>query len=736
MKAHFLAACFFATTATAPFAAESPATFPELPALVRGVQKIASPGAPGRVCVFGGTAFPVVVGKADKTVQPVVGAAQVGAGRVVVFGHDGYLEAATLKEADTAKFLANCITWTARGAAKPQVVILGGKGLGAALEASGFTTAPADLAKLTPAQVLIADGRQVKPGDVDGILKFIRAGGGFITAGTGWGWKSLNPGRELATDFALNRILAGTGVMIADGTAGDTTQGGFTVNPSVPTLAHAGRALLAAVAHTEGTAKLSSADATLASATLVAAAECLPSNDTALLPRLRALAANPKVTSVPSPKSPVKSDNLAGRILVTMQGQALRKLPPEKIRAHTAAEFFPGLPPKGAPRVQSASVLVNTGIPGWRSTGLYAAPGDLVTALIPAGAVGKKLQLRIGAHKDELWHLDSWKRFPEITRVFPLKGTVTKAACAFGGLIYIEVPKDASPETVTVQITGAMAAPFYMHGRTSVELWKSSIRNNPSPWGELASSKVILTLPSEVLRTLDDPKALMDTWDRILDLDAELAGISKQRPRPERIVCDEQISAGYMHAGYPIMTWMDQPKNFANRESLLKGNWGIFHELGHNHQVSDWTFEGTGEVTCNLFSFYVMDKLCGVKPRDYVHGGKGLPVIKLHQTYFAGGPASYERWKKEPFTALCLYAQLQDAFGWEPYQKVFAEYRALPDAARPKSEQDKRDQWMTRFSKTVGKNLAPFFRKWGVPVSDAAAQSVASLPAWLPDDMK
>ena len=28
-------------------------------------------------------------------------------------------------------------------------------------------------------------------------------------------------------------------------------------------------------------------------------------------------------------------------------------------------------------------------------------------------------------------------------------------------------------------------------------------------------------------------------------------------------------------------------------------------------KVSDWTFDGTGEVTCNLFSLYVMDKLCG-----------------------------------------------------------------------------------------------------------------------------
>jgi hypothetical protein len=228
----------------------------------------------------------------------------------------------------------------------------------------------------------------------------------------------------------------------------------------------------------------------------------------------------------------------------------------------------------------------------------------------------------------------------------------------------------------------------------------------------------------------------METWDRILDLVAELATIPKERERPERIVCDEQISAGYMHSGYPIMTWMDQPQNFASRASLIKGNWGIFHELGHNHQVKDWTFEGTGEVTCNLFSFYVYDKLCGVKPRDYVHGGGSVPVIELHNKYFATGAPSFERWKADPFTALCMYTQLQDAFGWETYQKLFAEYRALPDTQRPKTEQERRDQWMQRFSKTVGKNLAPFFRKWGVPISDAAANSVAALPTWMPPAMQ
>ena len=70
---------------------------------------------------------------------------------------------------------------------------------------------------------------------------------------------------------------------------------------------------------------------------------------------------------------------------------------------------------------------------------------------------------------------------------------------------------------------------------------------------------------------------------------------------------------------------------------------------------------------------------------------------------------------------------------WDAYQQVFAEYRSLEKSPRPKSDDEKRDQWMVRMSRTVGHNLGPFFDAWGVPVSDEAKQSVAELPLWMPD---
>ena len=98
------------------------------------------------------------------------------------------------------------------------------------------------------------------------------------------------------------------------------------------------------------------------------------------------------------------------------------------------------------------------------------------------------------------------------------------------------------------------------------------------------------------------------------------------------------------------------------------------------------------------------------------------------------GPVRSEAWKKDPFLALFMYCQLREAFGWEPFKKVFAEYRALPPKERPQEDVDKRDQWLIRFSRAVGKDLGPFFEEWGVRTSQTARDSLKDLPTWLPDN--
>jgi hypothetical protein len=307
--------------------------------------------------------------------------------------------------------------------------------------------------------------------------------------------------------------------------------------------------------------------------------------------------------------------------------------------------------------------------------------------------------------------------------------------------VFVEVPEKAALGRISVTIAGAVAAPRFVRGETSLAEWKKTIRNAPAPWAELEGKRCILTVPSYAVRDLDDPEALMAYWDETMDHCADLYGIPRERTRPERYCVDRQISAGYMHSGYPIMTGDDVAKTFCDLTVLRgkEGNkvWGFYHEVGHNHQVGDWTWEGCGEVTNNLFSLYGNEMLNGVTP-DYTasHPAIRPDALKTRmEKYFTDG-TDYEKWKSDPFLALTMYIQLRREFGWEPFKKVFAEYRTLPRNERPQNDLEKRGQFMVRFSRAVGKNLAPFYQLWGVPISEEARRAVSNYPVWMPDELK
>ena len=475
----------------------------------------------------------------------------------------------------------------------------------------------------------------------------------------------------------------------------------------------------------------------------------LPADDTTLRPKLREeLKQHEAALNQLSREHPLQSN--VEKALLAFQLEEISRLPVEKTPALPATKFFPGAVPAEAKRV-AKSVTINPNKPGWdntgiysqpdkphwHSTGLYAAPGEVITVQVPAGVTNQGLRVRIGAHTDTLWHLAKWERYPEISADFPITSTDTAAANAFGGSVYIESPVACRIPAFSAQIKGAVEAPRFILGETDPAAWRSTIRNLPAPWGELESSKCIITLPAVALAKLDDPTALMQFWDTVMDRFADLAGRPYERHRAERYVPDIQISAGYMHSGYPLMTGTDMNEVFVDTQRIVTnghgGVWGLFHEMGHNHQNADWTFDGTVEVTENLFSLYAFEKICRTDPLEaHPSLAKGAWIRNMNR-YLAAG-AQFEQWKQDPFVGLIMYIQLKNAFGWEPFVKTFTEYQQVPSGERPQSDDQKRDQWMVRFSRTIGKNLGPFFQAWGVPTSQAARDSIQSLPQWMPDN--
>ncbi|MEO5914538.1 MAG: M60 family metallopeptidase [Luteolibacter sp.] len=408
----------------------------------------------------------------------------------------------------------------------------------------------------------------------------------------------------------------------------------------------------------------------------------------------------------------------------------LMALPPEKVTAHPAATDFPGVPAADSKKI-TREVPMDTKIPRWHSTGLYAAPGTIVTVEVPPDAANAKLGVRIGCHQDKLWSekIKSWTRVPEISRLFPVTEKSTPVANAFGGLIYIVVPPDCKLGEIKVTVRDAIPAPLFVAGKTDPVAWKKEIRDFPGPWAELAGKNLVISLPSENIRKLDDPAAVIAFWDKVVAAEDDLAGTTANRTSPERFVLDRQISAGYMHSGYPIMAWLDQAPKVANMDELKKGSWGFFHELGHNHQNKMWTPEGTGEVTCNIFSMYCFEKVCGLPRRG--HGAMNDASREKQLREFYSNPEL--AWTSNPFLALNFYDQLVEGFGWDTFKKVFLVYRDMPEKDRPKTNPERLDEWLIHFSKATGKDLGPFFVSWRIPVSEAALKKAQGPPVWMPE---
>jgi hypothetical protein len=536
----------------------------------------------------------------------------------------------------------------------------------------------------------------------------------------------LNPGKDLRTDYSANQLLAPMGLVFTDSTTRKTTPTGFAAAARPSLLINAAKALEAFEDQSMKNRKLTDSEIVQIGATLSQAIHNIPEEDKLFLPKLKQLMSLQDVEPVPSYENPIRDRDILQRIILTEQTHKLKNLPAEEVKPHPAAENFPGSVPDDAPRVRR-TLKIDTNVSRWHSTGLYAAPGDLIEVSVPASAAGRGLAVRIGAHKDRLWHKPFWRRVPEITREFLLKGQVTSAANAFGGAVYIVVPKNCSMGAISITVNGAVNAPFFELGKTDPDQWRKTIKNYPAPWAELVTSKVVLTVDSDYVRGLDDPEALMKTWDQVMDGCSDLIAAPRSRQSPERYVADVQISAGSMHAGYPIMTHMSGNKAMTDHVTLITvGNWGLFHEMGHNHQSRYWTFDGTGEVTCNLFSLYLQEIICGIKIADDRRvGTEGRK--KQIQSFLDTG-------EKKAFPFLVMYVQLQEAFGWDAYKEVFAEYRNTPERQLPKTDDQRRDQWLVRLSKTVGKNLGSFFQAWKVQTSQKARASIAHLPNWMPED--
>lgn len=695
---------------------------------------------PGRIDLTDDQSFPLLFGDGGSI---VAAAASAGEGRAVAFTHGSFLKPGELlAQEPTLQLVANAVRWAGRSS-KPKVGLH--RGVGGLVEL--FAQADIDAEVIEPGDVrsgridvyCVIGHEILEDAEIVRLFEFVNDGGGLVVATTPWAFgKKFEP----FSTFPGNQLLAAAGMQFEpDGYAGGKT---LAIGPSsdVPAMAVDGEGPAPTALARRLVEDPSAVPKAQAATALLEAKFLRGANLEEFLSLLLQLneTVGPIVPTEENPLVP-GADPLIDAI-VELESHFNETAPAGTMYAIPAAADYPGEVPDDAERVsQTFSIdgtwrgwLEGRNAGGWaakemRPTGLYAAPGEVVSVTLPARIAGEGFEVVIGSYGGNLRNRDQWHRYPDWQVKADVVDRVTKVSSGLGGLITIRVPRGAEYEEIEVSIEGAIPAPLYVHGETDPSAWASEIRQRPAPWAELASDRMIVAVPSEYIRGLSDPGPVMEVWDRYIEAAADLVMVDRNDYRAERIVFDRQTSAGSMHSSYPVAAHLgDAAEKAVDARLLAEGDWGFFHEYGHNHQHDLWSLPGTGETTCNLWSVYLYEEVVGTH-RDETHRAiRPLDRKQRVNAYFSSGANFEKDWSV--WTALETYLMVQEKFGWEPFRKVFDEYNRLAPAERPQGQDQINDQWVIRLSKACGTNLAPFWRTWNLPLSSDVDRALADLPAW------
>lgn len=465
------------------------------------------------------------------------------------------------------------------------------------------------------------------------------------------------------------------------------------------------------------------------------------------------VAANEGVV-VTYPISTSDSDAMALEVARDRLNRAVPADQPQPVVREISA--YPGAVPATAPRVSRTveldrrfrdSSYLRAGAPmqNWQSTGLYAPAGETLT--ITLDNVSEQdlegVYLLVNQHTDTLdtdkhnvKSSGQLKRFSSVTRRFALRPGSQTVRSQYGGQIVLESQQDADL-ILSVTIDGAVLAPHFVAGQTSVSEWQQ-IRDYPAPWATLEGSFSAVIVPAEKVRNMEDPSLLVENYDYVVMVHSYLSGMDPYDPNPlhqpqqgkHRFVEDIQISAGSAHAGFPMMFG---PYYDLSRENYAVSDWVIWHELGHNYQQGClWSYRYGSEVTVNLFSLFAQE-LFTQRSRLVEQRAYSSAINLLNDSSVNDKWAAADLWQK-----LVFLMQIKHAFpelGWSPYQQLNRYYRELPQSdadAICASSQRQWDEFYIQMSRLTGHDLTGHFVKWSIPVSADAKAQVAALALPVP----
>lgn len=435
------------------------------------------------------------------------------------------------------------------------------------------------------------------------------------------------------------------------------------------------------------------------------------------------------------------------------------------VSKYAQARVFPGLVCNTEPRLTNYKLTMNLdyNYVGERlrisvppqpqfSTGLYAAPGELVVIDVPGDY---SLSVQVGAWTDNLSGVQNPPRDPVIYSRSQLAPGRNYIRNLYGGPIYIFAGR---PLTTPIDLvfSNVCKSPDFVLGETTNAEWQAAIQQSCVPWLELRSRNMIFTVPREycISHPIADPEAVMTEWDNVINLDyyrweglvenpASAADSVDLAPLlPWRVVQDIKPVVGYGHSGFPVVvqndfSWFDGIANL----SLINGggNWGIYHELGHNNQQGlYWSWSSLGETSNNLFAFKVAHRFEPSNPAAWPPRHPALEGSFANALAFAADPSTSKNFDgtdariNDPFARLTPFIQIFDKVpagmsydGWGFMTELYKNARRAIRISQ--NDQDKRDFVYETLCRYTQRDWIFFFKAWGINISNISSNKMAGL---------
>ncbi len=312
----------------------------------------------------------------------------------------------------------------------------------------------------------------------------------------------------------------------------------------------------------------------------------------------------------------------------------------------------------------------------------------------------------------------------------------------YGGIIYLRYDADdaqtASGKVRLRFVNGHQRHPYYIHGQTSNAQWQAMLNAWPEAPDVLLKSEhaiVVASMSKAVEYRNDDQQQLMEAMDEVFKAEFAIAGLDGANDRHRINVHKLLLTETDMEDTFMAATWYrtwyhrDVVNHILTLDGFRADGWGPWHEIGHHQQQDPWTWSTLGEVTVNIYSL-AAERAMGQTESRLVRDGVWFAV----QDYLLQDDAQrdYNAGSTDLFVRLAMFQQLWLKYGDAFFQELHRQTRE--ETQELSTDEEKMRYFMLKACTISNNDLADFFRKWGLQVSESVYTEIAALNLATPDE--